>query len=140
MKQSHLATAAFWIGLLTLFGWQASAQIPRPPMPIPNVSAPRRQHRPGRPHAANRPPDAVGTNPNPAASPGKPAPTPAMMPVLLHVALPPAEYRSSVHGEAHRAEGGQLRSSSGTSVATPPTPSRVSSGPTTPSAARRSPA
>ena len=41
MKQGHLATAAFWIGLLTLFGWQASAQIPRPPMPIPNVPQPR---------------------------------------------------------------------------------------------------
>ena len=35
MKQSHLATATFWLGLLTLFGWQADAQIPRPPMPGP---------------------------------------------------------------------------------------------------------
>ena len=92
MKQSHLATAAFWVGLLTLFGWQASAQIPRPPMPIPNRS---------RPHAANRTPDAVNADPDPAATPAvipippqrpTPPPTPVMLPVLSHVALPPAEY------------------------------------------------
>ena len=88
MKQSHLATAAFWIGLLTLFGWQASAQIPRPPMPIPNVPAPAPN---GRPDAADRP-LTRSANPNPAASPGRPPPTPVMLPVLSHVALPPAEY------------------------------------------------
>jgi hypothetical protein len=83
MKQSHLATAAFWIGLLTLFGWQASAQIPRPPMPIPNV-------------VTLMPPTArllpTLPTPIPPPAPERPAPIPAMMPILPRVALPPVEF------------------------------------------------
>jgi len=95
MKQSHLATAAFWIGLLTLFGWQASAQIPRPPMPIPVAVTP-----------APRPPASIPVNlmpatvpllrssptPIPPPAPERPAPIPAMMPILPQVALPPGEF------------------------------------------------
>ena len=101
MKQGHLATAAFWIGLLTLFGWQASAQIPRPPMPIPP------------PPSAPRPPASIPVNlmpatvpllrsqptPIPPPGPERPAPIPAMMPILPRVALPPVEYDHEYTGK-----------------------------------------
>ena len=83
MKQSHLATAAFWIGLLTLFGWQASAdQVLRPPLPIPPPpSAPR----PPASTVALMPPTArylrSEPTPIPPPAPERPAPVPAMMPI-----------------------------------------------------------
>jgi hypothetical protein len=112
MKQSHLATAAFWVGLLTLFGWQASAQIPRPPMPIPGVVAPAPPPRPvSAPKVANLmpatipltrssptpiPPATATTEPAIPIPPHLrlvPAPIPVTMPVApLHVALPPPEF------------------------------------------------
>ena len=80
MKQGHLATAAFWIGLLTLFGWQASAQIPRAADANPERRQHHhaRQHRHEATHAADHPltrsaptpiPPADGTrsNPDPAS-------------------------------------------------------------------------
>ena len=94
MKQSHLATAAFWIGLLTLFGWQASAdQVLRPPLPIPPPpSAPR----PPASTVALMPPTArylrSEPTPIPPPAPERPAPIPAMMPILPRVALPPVEF------------------------------------------------
>ena len=92
MKQGHLATAAFWIGLLTLFGWQASAdQVLRPPMPIP----PPPVSRPPIP-VALMPPAArllpSAPTPIPPPAPEKPAPIPAMMPIMPRVALPPVEF------------------------------------------------
>jgi hypothetical protein len=99
MKQGHLATATFWLGLVILFGWQANAQIPRPPMPIPNVPAPP----PAPKVVALMPPTAPLLRsqptpippPAPAAIPIPPerlAPIPAMMPILPQVALPPTEF------------------------------------------------
>jgi hypothetical protein len=96
MKQGHLATAAFWVGLLTLFGWGASAQIPQPPRPplgIPNVVAPA----PPRPPAIRM---AVIPAPIPAPERPAPPPTPAMIapaipgsPTLpASIALPPPEF------------------------------------------------
>ena len=79
MKKSHLATAAFWIGLLTLCA-QGAAQIPqppRPPLPIPNVVAlmpPVARHLPSQPTPIPPPTPAANpdpaTAPDPAASPG----------------------------------------------------------------------
>jgi hypothetical protein len=93
MKQSHLATAAFWVGLLTLFGWQADAQIPRPPMPIP----------PRPPVVALMPPTVPllrsTPTPIPPPAPERPKPTPAMMPILPRIALPPAEYDHEYKGK-----------------------------------------
>jgi hypothetical protein len=95
MKQSHLATAAFWIGLLSLFGWQASAQIPappRPPMPIPNVVALMPPTVPLlRSTPTPIPPPTPAAIPIPPQRP-IPPPTPVMMPILPQVALPPPEY------------------------------------------------
>ena len=70
MKQGHLATAAFWIGLLTLFGWQASADrycARIQSTPTISTTPPYR----GRPHATDRAPAAVRTNPDPAAPPAR---------------------------------------------------------------------
>jgi hypothetical protein len=95
MKQGHLATAAFWVGLLTLFGWQASAQIPqppRPPLPIPNVVAlmpPTARYLRSEPTPIPPPTSEVIPVPPPRPIP---PPTLAMMPVPSHIALPPAEY------------------------------------------------
>jgi hypothetical protein len=95
MKQSHLATAAFWIGLLTLFGWQASAQIPRPPMPIPVAVTPA-PRPPASIPVALMPPTArllrSAPTPIPPPAPERPAPTPAMMPILPRAVLPPVEF------------------------------------------------
>jgi hypothetical protein len=82
MKQGHLATAAFWVGLLILCS-QGAAQIPRPPMPIPNVVA---LMPPVAPLLRSAP------TPIPPQRPIIPPPTPVMMPILPHVALPPAEF------------------------------------------------
>ena len=73
MKQSHLATAAFWVGLLTLFGWQASAQIPRPPMPIPHISTTSASNV-----VALMPPTVPLTRSAPTPIP---PPTPAVIPI-----------------------------------------------------------
>jgi hypothetical protein len=101
MKQSHLATAAFWIGLLTLFGWQASAQIPRPPMPIPVAVTPA--PRPPASTVALMPPTArlLRSAPTPIPPPGpeRPAPIPAMMPIMPRVALPPVEFDHQYAGK-----------------------------------------
>jgi hypothetical protein len=92
MKQGHLATAAFWTGLLTLFGWGASAQIPappHPPLPIPNV-------------VALMPPTVPLVRSAPTPIPPQrpiPPPTPVMMPILPHVALPPAEFDHEFTGK-----------------------------------------
>ena len=55
MKQSHLATAAFWIGLVGLYLQAANAQMPpRPPMPIP-VRRPRACCRRYQPRSRRQP-------------------------------------------------------------------------------------
>jgi hypothetical protein len=91
MNSGHLGTAVFWVGLLTLFGWQASAdQVLRPPLPIPNVPA-----RPPAPKVvALMPPTVPLTRsaPTPIPPPAPERPTPAVMPVPSHIPLPPAEY------------------------------------------------
>ena len=95
MKQSHLATATFWIGLLSLFGWQASAQIPappRPPMPIPNGVALMPPTIPlTRSEPTPIPPPTPLAIPIPPQRP-IPPPTPAMMPVPSRAPLPPVEF------------------------------------------------
>ena len=92
--RGHLGTAVFWIGLLSLFGWGASAQIPqppRPPLPIPPKvvalmppTAPLLRSQP-----TPIPPPAPAAIPIP---PERLAPIPAMMPILPRVALPPTEF------------------------------------------------
>ena len=90
MKQGHLATAAFWVGLLTLCGWQASAdQVLRPPMPIPVP-------------VALMPPTArlLRSAPTPIPpQPPIPPPTPVTMPILPRVMLPPVEYDHEYAGK-----------------------------------------
>jgi hypothetical protein len=95
----YLAPAIFWIGLLAMFGWEASAQIPRPPLPIPNVT-------PARPPAttvalmpATIPLTRSSPTPIPPATtttvplpPQRPTPTPVTMPVPARIPLPPPEY------------------------------------------------
>ena len=104
MKQSHLATAAFWVGLLTLFGWQASAQIPRPPMPIPVAVTPA-PRPPASIPVALMPPTArylrSEPTPIPPPAPERPAPVPVTLPIapLSHIALPPAEYDRAYAGK-----------------------------------------
>jgi hypothetical protein len=95
MKQGYLATAAFWVGLLTLFGWQASAdQALRPPLPIPNVPAPAPKV------VALMPPTVPLTRstPTPIPPPAPEKPTPAVMSVPSHIPLPPAEYDHEYKG------------------------------------------
>jgi hypothetical protein len=99
MKQGHLATAAFWTGLLTLFGWGASAQIPRPPLPIPNVVAlmpPVARYLPSQPTPI--PPPTPAAIPIPPQRPAPP-PTPVMMPILPRIMLPPLEYDHEYKGK-----------------------------------------
>jgi hypothetical protein len=96
---SHLATAAFWIALLSVCGWQASAdQVLRPPMPIPNVPAPP----PAPKVVALMPPTVPLTRsaptPIPPAIPPE-RPIPAMMPILPRVALPPTEFDRPYAGQ-----------------------------------------
>jgi hypothetical protein len=100
MKQGHLATATFWVGLLSLFGWGASAQIPRPPMPIP-AHPPVVALMPPTVPLTRSQPTPIPTAPV-VTTPARPAPplTPATMPLVpLHVALPPAEYDHEYKGK-----------------------------------------
>ena len=90
MNADHLGTAVFWVGLLTLFGWQASAQIPRPPMPIPNVVALMPPTVPlTRSTPTPIPPPTPAVIPIPPQRP-TPPPTPVMLPVstTLHCRQP----------------------------------------------------
>ena len=92
-RRGHLATATFWIGLLSLCGWGASAQIPqppRPPLPIPNVVA---LMPPTAPLLRSAP------TPIPPPAPERAQPTPAMMPIMPRVALPPVEFDHAYAGK-----------------------------------------
>ena len=98
MKQGPLATDAFWTGLLTLFGWGASAQIPRPPMPIPDVVRPGDRvalmppvARYLRSEPTPIPPPTPAAIPIPAQRPVPPT-APVMMPILPRIMLPPTEF------------------------------------------------
>ena len=91
MKQSprHLGTLLVWTALVG-WCWQANAQIPRPPMPIPAAVTPI------RPPLSLMPP-AVPV-PTPAPTP-RPAPTPVIMPLIpFPVPLPPPEFDHEYKG------------------------------------------
>jgi hypothetical protein len=99
MKQGHLATATFWVGLLTLFGWGASAQIPRPPLPIPNVVALMPPTVPlTRSAPTPIPPPTPAAIPIPPQRP-IPPPIPVMMPILPRIMLPPPEFDHAYAGK-----------------------------------------
>ena len=83
----------------------------------------------GRPHAAHRAPATVGTNPDPAASPGEGTTDPRNDADNAPGCAAAGRVRSCVRRETDR-----------TSVAMFPTLSRAHTGPSTASAARRSPA
>jgi hypothetical protein len=92
IKQSprHLGTRLAWTAIVALCCWQANAQIPRPPMPIPAAVTPI------RPPLSLMPP-AVPV-PTPAPTP-RPAPTPVIMPLIpFPVPLPPPEFDHEYKG------------------------------------------
>jgi hypothetical protein len=120
MKQSprHLGTLLVWTALVGLCWQGANAQQEinrlRPPMPIPNVApippprmvalmpptAPLLRSTPGPIPPDIRPtPAPVALMPPPIPPPPERPAIPAMMPVLSHVALPPAEYDHEYTGK-----------------------------------------
>ena len=85
-RRGHLGALVVWTALVGLC-WQASAQIPRPPMPIPVVPAP----------IAIRPP-VIAPIPAPTP-PARPAPTLVAVPSPFPVALPPPEFDHDYKGQ-----------------------------------------
>jgi hypothetical protein len=105
LANGHLGTAAFWIALLTLFGWGASAQIPQPPVHRPVRLAIVQAPKVIPPPAPALPAPIPVTMPVVPPPPERPAPTQTMVtttPTLpAHIALPPVRYD-------HEYTGGQL--------------------------------
>jgi hypothetical protein len=116
LRNGHLGTAIFWIGLLALCS-QGAAQIPRPPMPIPGVVAPAPPPRPSAPKVANLMPATIpltrsSPTPIPPAATTEPVipipphlrlvpePIPVTMPVApLNVMMPPPEFDHEYKGK-----------------------------------------